>query len=149
MTCVAVIVVLLVVPSTRAVSPLLTALFDAEFVPFLYVVDDVSLTFTFSPAKVDSSKPDFDTLLTLPIDPPAAGPDRALDLPPPDTNCRDVADADAAVVAVPEAVLPVALTMPKALPPIAMIVAPMAMDLVSLRENMSDPFRHLLMVGYG
>jgi len=82
MTCVAVIVVLLVVPSTRAVLPLATALADAEFVPFSYVVDDVSLTVTFSPADVNSSKPDVDTLLTLPIDPPAAGPERALDPAP-------------------------------------------------------------------
>ncbi|HUE25484.1 MAG TPA: hypothetical protein VMP89_01835 [Solirubrobacteraceae bacterium] len=42
----------------------------------------------------------------------------------------------AAVVVVPELVLAVALTMPKALPPIARSVAPRAMDLVSLRENM-------------
>ena len=83
MTCVAVIVVLSVVPSTRVVLPLVTALTDAELVPFSYVVDDVSLTVTFWPADVNSSKPDEDTLLTLPIDPPAAGPDRALD-PPPD-----------------------------------------------------------------
>jgi hypothetical protein len=27
-------------------------------------------------------KPDVDTLLTVPVDPPAAGPDRALDAPP-------------------------------------------------------------------
>jgi hypothetical protein len=59
-----------------------------------------------------------------------------LDPPPPDTGRPDVADADAAVVEVPEPVLAVALTMPKALAPIARVVAPMAMDLVSLRENM-------------
>jgi hypothetical protein len=146
MTCVAVIFVLLVVPSTRAVSPLVTALFDAELVPLLYVVADVTLTVTFSPAEVNSSKPEVDTLLTLPIDPPAAGPDRALDPAPPDTGCPDVADADAAVVPVPEPVLAVALTMPTALPPIARVVAPMAIDLVSLRESMSDPFRLALIV---
>jgi hypothetical protein len=38
---------------------------------------------TFPPVGVDRAKPDVDTLLTLPIDPPAAGPERALD-PPPD-----------------------------------------------------------------
>jgi hypothetical protein len=112
MTCVAVIVVLSVVPTTRAVLPFLTALADADFVPFSYVVDDVSLTVTFSPADVNSPKPEVDTLLTLPIDPPAAGPDRALDPPLPGTRCPDVAEVDDAVVAVPELVLAVALTMP-------------------------------------
>jgi hypothetical protein len=82
MTCVAVIVVLSVVPTTRAVLPFVTALADAEFVPLSYLVADVSLTVTFSPADVNSPKPEVDTLLTLPIDPPAAGPDRALDPPP-------------------------------------------------------------------
>jgi hypothetical protein len=112
MTCVAVIVVLSVVPTTRAVLPLVTALADADFVPFLYVVDDVSLTVTFSPADVNSPKPEAETLLTLPIDPPAAGPDRALDPRLPGTGCPDVAEGDVAVVAVPEPVLAVALTMP-------------------------------------
>jgi hypothetical protein len=136
MTCVAVIVVLLVVPNTRAVLPLMTALADADFVPFSYLVDDVSLTVTFSPADVNSTKTDLATLLTMPIDPPAAGPDRALDPPRPPTGGPDVADVDATVDAVPDPVLAVALMMPKPLPPIAMAVAPMAMDLVSLRENM-------------
>jgi len=53
-----------------------------------------------------------DTLLTLPIDPPAAGPDRALDPPLRGPSCADVAEADVAVLAVPEPVLAVALTMP-------------------------------------
>jgi hypothetical protein len=39
---------------------------------------------TFWPAEVDSVKPDVETLLTVPTAPPAAGPDRALDPPPPD-----------------------------------------------------------------
>jgi hypothetical protein len=39
---------------------------------------------TFSPADVESVKPDADTLLTVPIAPPAAGPDRALDPLAPD-----------------------------------------------------------------
>ena len=38
---------------------------------------------SFSPAEVVSVKPEENTLLTVPLDPPAAGPDRALD-PPPD-----------------------------------------------------------------
>jgi hypothetical protein len=37
------------------------------------------LTVTFWPAEVVSVKPDADTLLVVPIEPPAAGPDRALD----------------------------------------------------------------------
>jgi hypothetical protein len=112
MTCVAVIFVLSVVPSTRAVLPLVTALTEADFVPFSYLVDDVSLTVTFSPADVNSVKPDFDTLLTFPTDPPAAGPDRALDPPLPGPGRADVAEVEAAVVAVLEPVLAVALTMP-------------------------------------
>jgi hypothetical protein len=112
MTCVAVIFVLSVVPNTRAVLPLVTALDDAELVPFLYVVDDVSLTVTFWPVDVKSPKPDVDTLVTLPIDPPAAGPDRALDPPLPGACCADIAEVDDAVVAAPELVLAVALTMP-------------------------------------
>jgi hypothetical protein len=111
MTSVAVIVVLLVVPNTRTVLPLLTALADAARVPFSYFVAAVSLTVTFSPADVDSPKPEVDTLPTLPIEPPAAGPDRALP-PLPDARCARVAEVDDVVVAVPEPVLAVALTMP-------------------------------------
>jgi hypothetical protein len=57
-------------------------------------------------------KLDADTLSTVPDDPPAAGPDRALDPPPPPAGFADVTEADVAVVAVPEPVLAVALTMP-------------------------------------
>jgi hypothetical protein len=40
---------------------------------------------TFWPAEVVSVKPDADTLLAVPIEPPAAGPERALDpLPTPE-----------------------------------------------------------------
>jgi hypothetical protein len=56
-------------------------------------------------------KPEVDTLVTLPTDPPAAGPDRALDPPLPGACCADIGEDDA-VVAVPEPVLAVALTMP-------------------------------------
>jgi hypothetical protein len=101
-TCVAVIVVLSVVPSTSAVSPLATACADAVLVPFSYVVEDVSLTVTFSPADVDSPKPDVDKLLTVPIEPPAAGPDRALDPPPPDPKGAPFAAVVDAVVAADE-----------------------------------------------
>jgi hypothetical protein len=39
---------------------------------------------TFWPADVVRVKPEVDRLLTVPDDPPAAGPDRALDPLPPD-----------------------------------------------------------------
>jgi hypothetical protein len=53
-----------------------------------------------------------DTLVTVPDDPPAAGPDRALDPPLPGTRCADIAEADDTVLAAPDPVLAVALTMP-------------------------------------
>jgi hypothetical protein len=84
MTCAAVMVVPLVVPSTRTGWPVVTALAEVGAVPFWYVVVDVSLTVTFWPAAVDSVKLDVDALLTVPDDPPAAGPDRAFDPPAPD-----------------------------------------------------------------
>jgi hypothetical protein len=46
MTCVAVMVVPLVVPSTRTLSPAVTALAEVAL-PFWYVVEDASLTVTF------------------------------------------------------------------------------------------------------
>jgi hypothetical protein len=55
-------------------------------------------------------KPDVETLATVPTDPPAAGPDRAFDPPPPNPARPDGA-AEAAVIAA-ELLLPVALTMP-------------------------------------
>jgi hypothetical protein len=130
MTWVAVIVVLSVVPSTSAVSPLVTALADAEFVPFSYVVDDVSLTVAFSPADVNSPKPVVDTLLTVPIDPPAAGPDRALDPPlaaPERVVCAAVVEELVAAVALDEP--------PQAESPITGTSSPdvAAMDAVSLK----------------
>jgi hypothetical protein len=86
MTWVAVIVVPLVVPRTSTGSPAVTALTEAEVVPFSYDVEDASLTVTFWPADVVMVKPDVDRLPTVPTDPPAAGPDRALDPPPPDAG---------------------------------------------------------------
>jgi hypothetical protein len=53
-------------------------------------------------------KPDVDRLLTVPDDPPAAGPDRALDLPPPELLPAAGAVLAAAVEPLPE----VALTIP-------------------------------------
>ena len=51
-------------------------------------------------------KLDVDTLLTVPVDPPEAGPDRALDFPPPGplSGCPAVAEVEA--VAVPLLLLP-------------------------------------------
>src|SRR4051812_49956983 len=83
MTCVAVIVVPLVVPSTTTLSPVRRELADVA-VPFSYVVEDVSLTVTFWPAAVVIVKPDEDTVTTAPDAPPAAGPERALDPAPAD-----------------------------------------------------------------
>jgi hypothetical protein len=84
MTCVAVMVVPLVVPSTRTGLPVVRALAEAGLVPFWYVVEDASSTVTCWPADVVIVNFDVDTLPTVPDAPPAAGPDRALDPPPPD-----------------------------------------------------------------
>jgi hypothetical protein len=46
-TCVAAIVVLLTVPSTRTDSPVVMALAEAGLVPFWYAVEDASSTVTF------------------------------------------------------------------------------------------------------
>jgi hypothetical protein len=54
------------------------------------------LTVTFWPVGVDRVKLDVDTLLTVPVDPPAAGPDRAFDAPPPLAGVV-VADGDVVV----------------------------------------------------
>jgi hypothetical protein len=58
-------------------------------------------------------KPDVDTLLAVPDDPPAAGPDRALDPPPPDPG-SPAAPPLPAVPLLAAAELPpeVALTIP-------------------------------------
>jgi hypothetical protein len=69
-------------------------------------------------------KPDVDTLPTVPDDPPAAGPDRALDPPPPEL-----------LLAAGEALLEVALKFPEEQPATAMAAAPATMDMVSLRED--------------
>jgi hypothetical protein len=86
MTCVAVMVVLLVVPRTRTLSPVVMALAEAGLACSWYVVEDASLTVTFWPADVVIVKPAVARLPTVPAAPPAPGPDRALDPPPPDRN---------------------------------------------------------------
>ena len=87
MTWVAVIVVPLVVPSARTVSPAVMAFAEVELVPFRYVAEDAVSTVTFRPADVEIAKLDVDTLTTVPAAPPAAGPERALDPPLPGTPC--------------------------------------------------------------
>jgi hypothetical protein len=72
-------------------------------------VEDASLTVTFWPADVVSVKPDVDRLLTVPDDPPAADPDRALDPPPPDAGPAAVL---VLVLAAAGLLLEVALTIP-------------------------------------
>jgi hypothetical protein len=104
MTCVAVMVVPLTVPSTRTVSPVVMALAEVAFVAFLDVVAEASLTVTCCPGDVDSVKLDAETVPTVPTAPPAAGPDRALDPLPPDPRrsvallpgpgCPDVVEGD-------------------------------------------------------
>ena len=76
-------------------------------------------------------KPEVDTLLTVPDDPPAAGPDRALDPPPPELLLA----AGELVLAAGEALLEVALTIPEEQPATAMATAPATMDMMGLREN--------------
>jgi hypothetical protein len=105
------------------------ALAEVEAVPFWYVVEDASLTVTFWPADVVIVKPDVDTLLTVPDDPPAAGPDRALDPPPPKLLL-----AAGELLAVGE-LLEVALTVPEEQAATAMAATPTTMDIVSLGEN--------------
>jgi hypothetical protein len=74
-------VVELTVPMTRTWVPFLMALAEIELDPLLYFVEELSSTVTFCPAEVVRVKPELDTLVTVPEDPPAAGPDRALDPP--------------------------------------------------------------------
>jgi hypothetical protein len=82
MTCVAVMVVPVVIPNTTTESPLAMALAEVALVPSWYVVEDASSTVTAWPADVVTVKPDADTLPTVPDEPPEAGPDRALESPP-------------------------------------------------------------------
>src|ERR1700741_3557491 len=125
MTWVAVIVLLLVVLRTRAILPLVTKLADAEFAPLLYVVDDVSLIVTFSPAEVTRVKPDLETLLTLPIDPPAAGPDRARAPRPPGAEGPEEQLELAVCAPVVEGVVAaIELDVPQAESPIAATISP-------------------------
>jgi hypothetical protein len=57
---------------------------------------------------VTKVKPDAETLLTLPMEPPAAGPDRALEPPPPAAERPAKAPEGAPCAVVVEGVVPVA-----------------------------------------
>jgi hypothetical protein len=70
MTCVAVMVVELTVPSTRRFWPFATALAEIGVVPRSYVVEDFSSTITFWPVDVVIVKLEGDTVATLPDAPP-------------------------------------------------------------------------------
>jgi hypothetical protein len=100
---------------------------------------------TFPPVGVDNVKPDLDTVLTLPIDPPVAGPDRAFDPPPPDPDAPEkpagrvplaavAAGTDAAAAEPP---LEAALTIPNVPAAITMVAMPAARNLVDLRAEVS------------
>jgi hypothetical protein len=67
------------------------------------------LTVTFWPVAVVSVNPEEDTLVIVPAEPPAAGPDRALE-PPPDPN--PAAGLLLAATGVAEALPEVAATIP-------------------------------------
>jgi hypothetical protein len=106
------------------------------------------LIVTFSPVAVVSVNPEEDTLVIVPAEPPAAGPDRALE-PLPDPNppagllpaAAGAAEADEllaagaadelAALAVLDVLLPQAVTET-----IAIAAAPVAMTLLRLPENM-------------
>src|SRR5579871_6352118 len=105
-------VVPLVVPSTRTLSPGLIELAEIEAVPLRYFVEDTVLTVTFCPAAVVSVKLDVETAAILPTAPPAAGPERALDPRGPGAPWSAAGVGEAAVVVVLALVLAVALTIP-------------------------------------
>jgi hypothetical protein len=89
-----------------------------------------------------SVKPELDRLLTVPIDPPAAGPDRAFP-PPPDPEapakpggCPLAVVVAGTVAAALDPPLEAALTMPNAPPPITIAAMPAARKRVDLREKL-------------
>jgi hypothetical protein len=96
---------------------------------------------TFWPAEVVSVKPDADTLVAVPTEPPAAGPDRALDpVPVPEAPANPwllplllVLPLPLAVVAVPLPAVPA--TIPWAPPAITIAAIPDVMTLDRLLEN--------------
>jgi hypothetical protein len=92
-------VVELTVPSTRTLWPFVTALAEVTVVPFSYLVEDFSSTVTLWPVDVVIVKLDVGTVATMPIAPPCAGADRALDGAVEEvgaTSCAGVAEAEVA-----------------------------------------------------
>jgi hypothetical protein len=75
-------------------------------------------------------KPDVDKLPTVPDDPPAAGPDRALDPPPPEPLLA----AGEALLAAGELLAAVEALLEEQ-PATAMAAAQATMDMMSLREG--------------
>jgi hypothetical protein len=109
---------------------------------------------TFWAPAVVSVKPDADTLLTVPTEPPGAGADRALDpLPPPAPLAAGkawplalllaAAELLLAAVALPLEELEEQATIPKEPPPITITVIPVVMVLPRLLENISFTPCHL------
>jgi hypothetical protein len=100
---------------------------------------------TFWPAEVVSVKPEADALVTVPTDPPAAGPERAFDPAPPDPEAPEkpgrcgpppavIGGTEAAALELP---LEAALTIPNVLAPITMAATPAVRNLVDLRADLS------------
>jgi hypothetical protein len=81
-------------------------------------------------------KLELDTLLTVPVVPPAAGPDRALD----PGLAVDPGLAGCAVLAPAEPLLELALTIPYPPPASTTTVAPTASGLLSLRVSIAISF---------
>jgi len=127
------------VPRTRTLSPFAMTLAEVGPVPLRYAVETAVSTATVRPADVEITKPDADTLSTVPAAPPAAGPERgperAPNPPQPGAPCPGGASGHPAAAA-RESAPGAALTMPQTPPPTAMAVALIAMDLESLREIM-------------
>jgi hypothetical protein len=82
-------------------------------------------------------KLDVDTLPIVAVDPPAAGPERALDPPFAGIGVVAVVVVAAVVLTAAELLLEDALTIPSTPAATTMTAAPTAMALVVLRENMS------------
>jgi hypothetical protein len=93
--------------------PVVTALAEAGLDALSYVVDDVSLMVTCALPAVVTVNPDADVLLTVPVVPPGAGPERALE-PPPDPKwpAKPLLAAEAPLLALDEPLLEFALTIP-------------------------------------
>jgi hypothetical protein len=139
-TCAALIVVLLTVPTTNTGVSVVTALAVVELELSAYVVDEVSFTVTFWPSVVVMVKLVPDTAVTVPEVPPGSGPDRAFD-PPPEAPaagkpCPGAAvDEDAAAVVVLLEDEPEAAARPMETPATTHTAAAPLMTMFRFREN--------------